>query len=533
MWLPWPSSRRFRRPRNAGGMGEGPRPTAGPGGPAAPLFRYTSPDEDSARWWDFPFRPGDIVVSTRSKSGTTWVQMICLLLVFGTPELPGRLGALSPWLDWLVRAQGGGLRTPGRPDAPSGHQDPHPARRRAAARRVSPTSSWDATRSTWPSRSIITATTSIAAVWPSSPGSPRGPSDRHARPCTSGSCGFVDWEGDPRQWLDTLPGAMLHLSDAWARRHEPNVVLVHYDDLVDGPRRLHAPDRRPARDSPSTRGAGPLSCTPPPLTPCAPIAARPTPLGVLKDPAAFFRQGRSGEGRALLTGDETAHYRDRVAAMAPADLLAWLHRDGRVSVPIVPDDKDWTWVLGAPAPSAASTRRPCRPSPSPRCCAPTPRAWGRVLQQPGTRLRRRPSDDRWAPLEYACHVRDVCVLYQQRLTLMLREDDPLYPNWDQDATAVEERYLEQDPAAVVGCSCATPRPRWPTRSTACSGRSGSGRAGAATAPPSPSPASAATCSTTRSTTSSTSPGTRAGLGRLSRHARPPQSGSRRAEAGSR
>ena len=56
-----------------------------PAVPAAPLWRYTSPDEDSARWWDFPFRPGDIVVSTRSKSGTTWVQMICLLLVFGRP----------------------------------------------------------------------------------------------------------------------------------------------------------------------------------------------------------------------------------------------------------------------------------------------------------------------------------------------------------------------------------------------------------------------------------------------------------------
>ena len=48
---------------------------------------------------------------------------------------------------------------------------------------------------------------------------------------------------------------------------------------------------------------------------------------VLKDPAAFFRQGRSGEGRALLSDDEFAHYRNRVAAMAPADLLAWLQRD--------------------------------------------------------------------------------------------------------------------------------------------------------------------------------------------------------------
>jgi len=45
-------------------------------------------------------------------------------------------------------------------------------------------------------------------------------------------------------------------------------------------------------------------------------------------------------------------------------------------------------------------------------------------------------------------VRDVCTLYEQRLFLMLRQDDPLYPNWDQDAAAVEAGYGEQDPAVV-------------------------------------------------------------------------------------
>jgi len=65
-------------------------------------FRYQSPDEDSARWAGFPFRDGDIVISTRSKTGTTWVQMICALLIFGTPELPAPLAELSPWLDHLI-----------------------------------------------------------------------------------------------------------------------------------------------------------------------------------------------------------------------------------------------------------------------------------------------------------------------------------------------------------------------------------------------------------------------------------------------
>jgi hypothetical protein len=55
----------------------------------------------------------------------------------------------------------------------------------------------------------------------------------------------------------------------------------------------------------------------------------------------------------------------------------------------------------------------------------------------------------WSPLEYACHVRDVFVLFDQRLQLMLTEDDPLFANWDQDRTAVEEKYAEQDPVAVA------------------------------------------------------------------------------------
>src|SRR4028118_1066483 len=71
------------------------------GGVADPVIRYRSPDEDSGRWDDFRFRAGDIVISTRSKHGTTWVQMICALLVLQTPDLPRPLAELSPWLDWL------------------------------------------------------------------------------------------------------------------------------------------------------------------------------------------------------------------------------------------------------------------------------------------------------------------------------------------------------------------------------------------------------------------------------------------------
>jgi hypothetical protein len=119
-------------------------------------------------------------------------------------------------------------------------------------------------------------------------------------------------------------------------------------------------------------------------------------------------------------------------------------------MPIVPDDKDWTWVLERCCPECgfdAGTLEPEAIAPLLRGNA---GAWVHILASPDQELRHRPADDRWAPLEYACHVRDVCLLYHVRLELMLREDDPLYPNWDQDATAVEQHYLEQDPAVVSG-----------------------------------------------------------------------------------
>jgi hypothetical protein len=52
-------------------------------------------------------------------------------------------------------------------------------------------------------------------------------------------------------------------------------------------------------------------------------------------------------------------------------------------------------------------------------------------------------------VEYGCHVSDTCLLFRQRLELMLAEDDPEFANWDQDATAVEAKYFEQDPSQVA------------------------------------------------------------------------------------
>lgn len=60
---------------------------------------YRSHHLDSERWDHIALRPGDVVISTSMKAGTTWMQRIMSLLVFGPGPLPAPLHELSPWID--------------------------------------------------------------------------------------------------------------------------------------------------------------------------------------------------------------------------------------------------------------------------------------------------------------------------------------------------------------------------------------------------------------------------------------------------
>ena len=113
-----------------------------------------------------------------------------------------------------------------------------------------------------------------------------------------------------------------------------------------------------------------------------------------------------------------------------------------------PDTKDWTWTL---------TRR----------CADCGLAAGEVdPREIGARLEvaavewvqilgsspavgARPADAVWSALEYGAHVRDVYRLFDVRLEQMLVDDEPTFANWDQDETALAERYGDQDPEVVA------------------------------------------------------------------------------------
>ena len=116
-------------------------------------------------------------------------------------------------------------------------------------------------------------------------------------------------------------------------------------------------------------------------------------------------------------------------------------------MPIVPDDKDWTWVIERVCPECGFDARGVDRDDLAGRIARTTDVWRVVLDRPD--VRNRPDESTWSPLEYACHVRDVHRVYAGRVHRMLTEDDPSYENWDQDATAVEDRYGEQSPAVVA------------------------------------------------------------------------------------
>jgi hypothetical protein len=279
--------------------------------------RYRSDLVDSDRWRRLRFRPGDIVISTPPKCGTTWMQMICALLVLQTVELPAPLSALSPWLDLRLRpfdavaAELSAQRhrrfikthtpldgIPNRPDVTYTvlGRDPR-----------------DAAVSMYFHRANIGNREVRHHREASGPGS----SESSLRDF------LLDWIHEPRS--ASLENLAHHMTVAWHRRHRPNVVVMHYQELasnlagamkrIAGRLDIAVPAHRwPALVSAAT------------FTQMRARARELAPAHVLYDSNRFFRSGSSGQWRGVLTGADLRRYERRVAALMPADLAAWLHR---------------------------------------------------------------------------------------------------------------------------------------------------------------------------------------------------------------
>ncbi len=292
---------------------------------------------DSARWLDFAFRDDDIVVCAPQKCGTTWMQMICALLVFGTDQLPGRLGELSPWLD----AKGSPLDAVTATLDAQAHRrfikthsplDALPYRNAVSYLCVAhdPRDVAISSYHNWLNVNHPVARAALAAA------------ERHAgQPETTLPPPFqfrdVDhffdiWVGSPPPRgnpTGSLAGLTNHFRASWERRNTPNVTLLHYQHLETG----LASEMRCIAD---VLGIQVAHETWPTLLRAATFDAMRARADDLvpevhitsfwNDNTAFFRRGTSGQWRDVLSPNRQQTYLARLDELdiEPA-LRAWIH----------------------------------------------------------------------------------------------------------------------------------------------------------------------------------------------------------------
>ena len=297
-----------------------------------PAVRYRNLIFDSARWSSIELRPGDIVISTPPKCGTTWTQMLCALLVFDGPDLPAPLEQLSPWIDMLNKpitevrgaldAQDHSriLKTHTPLDGIPLHDDVHYVVVGRDPRDVAV--SWEHHMANLDLDRFLELRSAVVDAhddWvPPLPTIAEDPVARFRQflTCDDGTL--------------TLTEVLQHLAVAWQHRQLANVHLVHYRDLRhDAPRELLrlaralgfplTPER--ARELSAEADLERMRERADGIVPSA-------SQGLWHDNRRFIRSGGQGEWRAWMTPEDEQRYWQRIASLVDSDLARWLH-EGR------------------------------------------------------------------------------------------------------------------------------------------------------------------------------------------------------------
>ncbi|HSP29224.1 MAG TPA: sulfotransferase domain-containing protein [Ilumatobacteraceae bacterium] len=301
------------------------------------LVTYRTFIADSERWARFEHRPGDIVISTPPKSGTTWTQMLCALSVFDRPDFPAQLDAMSPWLDSRIRSED---------EVFSIYE--HQTHRRF----IKTHTPLDGL----PLRDDVTYVVvgrdprDVLVSWEHHLANIDLDVIVRSRAEAVGLDDLVGTEAgaptdlDPavrfRQFVEAAPSTteqvslanvLHHLATAWDRRAQPNVGLFHFldyqRDLVTEMVRLDelcgfGLGRERLAELAPEAGIARMRDRADEITPDI------SKSGHFKDPAGFFRSGASGEWADRVNPDDLDRYAERVAELAPEPLARWSHEGG-------------------------------------------------------------------------------------------------------------------------------------------------------------------------------------------------------------
>src|SRR5438105_3095491 len=304
--------------------------------------RYRSAACDSARWERFSLRPGDIIISTPAKSGTTWMQMICALLIFQRTTFYRPLDLMSPWLDMQTRDIDDvtadleeqqhrrfiKTHTPfdGLPDEANVTyicvgRDP----RDVALSWANHEDNSDL-NAFLGAREKAVGLDDLAELYENWTPPSIAPDDTRGR--------FWAWvEDTPPLELaaSSLTLTMHHLRTFWEVRDRPNIILVHYADLQQN---LEGEIRRLAErlgialveDRVSELVAAARFDA---MRARADELAPGTAQGIWQNNRQFFRAGQTGQWQALLDDEKRRRYDARVRQLAAPELIEWAHHGRR------------------------------------------------------------------------------------------------------------------------------------------------------------------------------------------------------------
>ncbi len=294
---------------------------------------YQNHHFDSTRWDYFAHRPGDIVISTSYKAGTTWMQSIIGHLLYPLGNMPAPAQELSPWLDQRVfplelvlnglAAQTG--RRFIKTHLPLDGLPFHPEVQYVVVGR----DARDVFMSLLNHWGNHTAT--FYEIIDSVPGRvgdpmPKYVDDVPARWRDWITRGWFEWESDGYPYWSHLH----HCASWWAYRQLPNVHFVHYADLLAD---LAGQMRRIARELtiavPEDRWSHVVSaCTFAAMKQEAAVADDRMRM-IWKDGAnTFFNKGINGRWRDVLSNDDLVLYEAAVSKTLSPDCARWLEQGG-------------------------------------------------------------------------------------------------------------------------------------------------------------------------------------------------------------
>lgn len=294
----------------------------------ATLRRYRTVVSDSALWEDFPFRAGDVVLSPPAKCGTTWMQMLCALLIFDTAEFDRPLTEISPWLDAVTYDTAATLALL------------ESQRHRRFIKTHTPLDGLPLHQDVTylcvgrdPRDAMLSFENATANIHPDAMPS-AGLDPRLAQPPPPDPLdrfwlwADADLVNDSTSFGVTLANLVNHVRTFWERRDEPQVALFHYADLqTDLPGQLRRLARVLSIETSEQRiDELATAATFDRMRGRADELAPGVDAKLWRSNEDFFRSGTSGQWRGLLDSAALDRYHRRVAELAPPDLVEWLHR---------------------------------------------------------------------------------------------------------------------------------------------------------------------------------------------------------------